>query len=118
MIGNRFALSMVFIMFAVMVCGLSWAMGNETLAYLAATLLFICLCGLEQVGLLPIFRGFLRFALFIILPSAAFPLADLGYLPFPQVTLYVAAFIMLAALPVFWWQIAKRKPNEGSPSIR
>ena len=118
MLGNRLALSMTFILFAAMACGLNWAIDNEVVAYLSATLLFVCLCALEQVGLLTIFRGFLRLALLIVLPSAAFPLADLGYLPFPQVTLYMAAFTMLAALHVFWWQIARRGQNEASPNVR
>lgn len=118
MIGNRFALSMAFITFAVMVCGLTLAIGNEVVAYLAATLLFLCLCVVEQLGLLTFFKGFLRFALLIVLPSAAFPLADLGYLPFPQVTLYMAAITMLAALPVFWWQMAKRRTNSEPTIVR
>ena len=44
MLGNHFALSTTFITFAVMVCGLNWTMDNEVIAYLTATLLFVCLC--------------------------------------------------------------------------
>ncbi|MGJ8477584.1 hypothetical protein [Sphingobium yanoikuyae] len=114
MLGNRFALSMTFILFATMVCGLAWAIGNEVVGYIVAAGLFSGLGILEQLGVITAFRGFLRFALLIVLPSAAFPLADLGYLPFPEVALWIAAFTMLAALPIFWWQIAKRGQSETS----
>ncbi|MCW2364605.1 hypothetical protein M2341_000052 [Sphingobium sp. B7D2B] len=114
MLSNRFALSMTFILFAAMVCGLAWIIGDEVVGYVVATLLFSCLGILEQLGFITAFRGFLRFALLIVLPSAAFPLADLGYLPFPEIALWMAAFTMLAALPIFWWQIAKRSRSEAS----
>jgi len=118
MLGNRFALSMTFILFATMVCGLAWAIGNEVVGYIVAAGLFSGLGILEQLGVITAFRGFLRFALLIVLPSAAFPLADLGYLPFPEVALWIAAFTMLAALPIFWWQIAKRGQSETSLDVR
>lgn len=86
-----------------MVYAMGLAVHSEALAYLLATLMFLAICAFEQMGLVRVFRGFLRLALLIILPSVAFPLADIGYLPFPQVTLYLAAFVMLAALPIFWW---------------
>lgn len=109
MLSNRVALSVTFFLFAAMVCGLAWTLGNEVVGYVVAVLLFSCLGILEQLGVITAFRGFLRFALLIILPSAAFPLAELGYLPFPEVALWIAAFTMLGALPIFWWQIANRK---------
>jgi hypothetical protein len=112
MLGNRLALSLAFLIFAGLAYATKWAIGDDKIADLVAVLLFLCLCALEQMGFLQIFRGFLRFALLIILPSAAFPLAFLGYLPFPQVTLWIAALVMIGALPVFWWQIAKRNRRD------
>ncbi|WP_443969599.1 hypothetical protein [Sphingobium sp. CR28] len=108
---------MTFILFAAMVCGSAWAIGNEVVGYIVAAVLFSGLGILEQLGIITVFRGFLRFALLIVLPSAAFPLADLGYLPFPEMALWIAAFTMLAALPIFWWQIAKRGQPETSLNV-
>lgn len=108
MILTRHALTPAFMLFAAILAGVSLAIEDAAVAYLTSTILFSGLACLEQARIITIFRGFLRWALLIVLPSAAFPLDDLGYLPFPDVTLYVAFFFILAALPVFWWQSAAR----------
>jgi hypothetical protein len=105
---NRLAISAIFLLFGLTVALLSIILRDDRLAYVLSAIIFALVAVFERIGKLTIFRGFAKFGLLIIIPSSAFPLAFMGRLPMPEITLWLAAFAMLAALPIIWWNVAKR----------
>ena len=106
---NYASIAISFVLFAIFVVILDISLENQRYAYIYASLLLIVFSIFDHIYKVRFFRGFSPYALLIVIPSAAFPLDDLGLLPLPNVTLYVAFGVMLLALPIIWWVVWKNR---------
>ena len=111
-IGKNYLASFsIFLLSAIFNIMIDGFIENQAVSLVITVAIIAFMSFAEAMGMINIFRGFVRFCFPLMASAALFPLADVMEIPFSDVLLYVGFVGLLISLVVLLWRIFKYDPD-------